>query len=130
MQNSLFSHNKCIAKEVFKGRHTRWDLSLQQVAGLVASCELAIFATKSSCRDQFWSPPQLVPQIQTGLNSTNSNWFGFLGLVAGTKVGPCDLLQGLVSSCVLTLTVFLYILYNNVRYKIEMCKGLTPVHHM
>ena len=40
--------------------------------GLVASCELAIFAPKPSRRDQ------------------NSNWFEFVGLVAGTKVGPCD----------------------------------------
>ena len=36
--------------------------------GLVASCELAIFATKSSRRDQF----------------------EFVGLVAGTKFGLCD----------------------------------------
>ena len=33
--------------------------------GLVASCELAIFATKPSRKDQ----NQLVPRIQTGLNS-------------------------------------------------------------
>ena len=45
--------------------------------GLVASCELAIFATKSSRRDQTTSP-------------TKSNWFEFMGLVAGTTVGPCD----------------------------------------
>ena len=49
--------------------------------GLVASCELAIFATKSSRRDQ-----NLVPTT----SHTNSNWFEFVGLVAGTKVGPCD----------------------------------------
>ena len=50
--------------------------------GLVASCELAIFATKSSLRDQ-----NLVPATC----HTNSNWFEFVGLVAGTKVGPCHL---------------------------------------
>ena len=49
--------------------------------GLVASCELAIFATKSSRRDQ-----NLVPAT----SPTNSNWFDFVGLVAGTEVGPCD----------------------------------------
>ena len=49
--------------------------------GLVASCDLAIFATKSSRRDQ-----DLVPAT----SPTNSNWFEFLGLVAGTEVGPCD----------------------------------------
>ena len=49
--------------------------------GLVASCDLAIFATKSSRRDQ-----DLVPAT----SPTNSNWFDFLGLVAGAKVGPCD----------------------------------------
>ena len=49
--------------------------------GLIASCELATFATKSSRRDQI-----LVPATST----TNSNWFEFVGLVAGTKVGPCD----------------------------------------
>ena len=43
--------------------------------GLVASCELAIFATKSSRRDQ-----NLVPAT----SPTNSNWFEFVGLVAGT----------------------------------------------
>ena len=47
--------------------------------GLVASCELAIFATKSSRRN-------LVPAA----SPTSSNWFEFVGLVAGTKVGPCD----------------------------------------
>ena len=41
--------------------------------GLVASCELAIFAIKSSRRDQ----NRLVPRIQTG--------FEFVGLVVGTK---------------------------------------------
>ena len=45
---------------------------------LVASSELAIFATKSSCRDQI-----LVPAT----SPRNSNWFEFVGLVAGTKVG-------------------------------------------
>ena len=49
--------------------------------GLVASCELIIFATKSSRRDQ-----NLVPAT----SPTNSNWFDFVGLVAGAKVGPCD----------------------------------------
>ena len=38
--------------------------------GLVASSELAIFATKSSRRDQNLVPVTIVvPQIQTGLNS-------------------------------------------------------------
>ena len=49
--------------------------------GPVASCELAIFATKSSRKDQ-----NLVPST----SPTNSNWFEFVGLVAGTKVGPCN----------------------------------------
>ena len=49
--------------------------------GLVALCELAIFAAKSSRRDQI-----LVPAT----SPTNSNWFEFVGLVAGTQVGPCD----------------------------------------
>ena len=49
--------------------------------GLVALCELASFATKSSHRDQI-----LVPAT----SSTNLNWFEFVGPVAGTKVGPCD----------------------------------------
>ena len=75
--------------------------------GLVASRELAIFATKSSRRDH-----DLVPETSL----TNLNWFEFVGLVAGTKswslrldseakmvsshdaIGPCDLLQGLVAS--------------------------------
>ena len=35
---------------------------------LVALCELAIFATKSSRGDQIWSL-WLVPQTETGLNS-------------------------------------------------------------
>ena len=42
--------------------------------GLVALCELAIFAAKSSCKT---SP-------------TNSNWFEFVGQVAWTKVSPWD----------------------------------------
>ena len=49
--------------------------------GLVASYELAIFVAKSSRRDQ-----NLVPAT----SPTNSNWFEFVGLVAGTKVGPFD----------------------------------------
>ena len=49
--------------------------------GLVPSFELAIFATKSSRRDQI-----LVPAT----SPANSNWFEFVGPVAGTKVGPCD----------------------------------------
>ena len=49
--------------------------------GLVASCELAIFAAKFSRRDQ-----NLVPAT----SPTNSNWFESVGLVAGTEVGPCD----------------------------------------
>ena len=43
--------------------------------GPVASCELDSFATKSSHRDQI-----LVPAT----SPTNSNWFEFVGLVAGT----------------------------------------------
>ena len=49
--------------------------------GLVTSCELAIFAAKSSRWDQ-----NLVPAT----SPTNSNWFEFVGLVAGTKFGLCD----------------------------------------
>ena len=45
--------------------------------GLVASCELAIFATKSSRRDQ-----NLVPAT----SPMNSNWFEFVGLVAGADL--------------------------------------------
>ena len=52
-----------------------------KLQGLVASSELAIFAAKSSRRDQ-----NLVP----GTSPTNSNWFEFVGLVAETKVGPCN----------------------------------------
>ena len=44
--------------------------------GLVPSCELAIFATKSSRRDQ-----NLVPAT----SPTNSNWFDFVGLVPVTR---------------------------------------------
>ena len=40
--------------------------------GLVASCELVTL------------PQNLVA------GTTNSNWLEFVGLVAGTKVGPCD----------------------------------------
>ena len=49
--------------------------------GIVASCKLATFATKSSRRNQ-----NLVPATST----TNSNWFEFVGLFAGTKAGPCE----------------------------------------
>ena len=49
--------------------------------GLVPSFELTIFATKSSCRDQ---------NLVLATSLTNSNWFEFLGLVTGTKVGPCN----------------------------------------
>ena len=52
-----------------------------KLQGLVASCELTILAAKSSRRDQ-----NLVPAT----SPTNSNWFDFVGLVAGTKVGLCD----------------------------------------
>ena len=45
--------------------------------GLVASCELAIFATKSS-------------QFGPATSPKNSNWFEFVGLVAGTNFSPCD----------------------------------------
>ena len=44
--------------------------------GPVPSCELAIFASKSSRRDQLWSLP-LVPRIQTSLNFWDTS--------------PCDL---------------------------------------
>ena len=46
-----------------------------KLQGLVTSCELAIFASKSSCRDPATSP-------------TNSNWFEFVELVAGLKLVP------------------------------------------
>ena len=48
--------------------------------GLVASCELASFATKSSRRDEI-----LVPAT----SPTNSNWFKFVELVAGTSPIVC-----------------------------------------
>ena len=66
------------------GKHdgtSPWDYSCNKSQGLVASCELAIFATKSSRRDQ---------NLVAATSPTNSNWFEFVGLVAGTKVGPCD----------------------------------------
>ena len=49
--------------------------------GLVASCELTNFATKSTRRDQ---------NLNLATSPTNSNWFEFVGIVAGTKVDPCD----------------------------------------
>ena len=55
--------------------------SYNKSQGLVASCELAICATKSSRRDQ---------NLVLAISPMNSNWFKFVGLVAGTKVGPCD----------------------------------------
>ena len=63
----------------------------------------------------------LVTSCELATSPTNSNQFEFVGLVAGTKfwslrldfvakmasshdaTSPCDLLQGLVASCVLTL---------------------------
>ena len=73
-----------------KGRHTRWDQSLR----LVASFELAIFASKSSRRDQLWSL-RLVPRIQTSLNFWDKSLRPvprcklFAGLVAGTSPHVC-----------------------------------------
>ena len=85
--------------------------------GQVPSCELAIFATKSSRRDQ-----NLVPAT----SPTNSNWFELVGQVpatspskpfVGTHDGTCpcdqslrvnslrDKSQGLVPSCVPTFIV-------------------------
>ena len=43
---------------------------------LVASCELAIFATKSSRRDQ---------NLVAVTSPMNSNWFEFLGQVPATS---------------------------------------------
>ena len=67
-----------------QGWHIRQDWSLWLVPATIPSCELAIFASKSSCRDQLgalW----LVPQIQTSLN------FG---------TSPCDLfLKTLCLNC-------------------------------
>ena len=54
-------------------RVTRWTSPSNKAQGPVASCELAIFATKSSRRDQ-----NLVPVT----SPMNSNWFEFMGLVA------------------------------------------------
>ena len=54
---------------VFKGRHilipmtSPWNKS----RGQVLSCELAIVASQSSCRDQLWSL-RLIPRIQTSFN--------------------------------------------------------------
>ena len=84
---------------------------------LVASCELAIFASESSRRDRLQSL-RLVPGIQTSLNSWDQS--------QGPSLGPCDQIlwqkwpdhtmrlvpatccrdqsKGLVPSCVPTLT--------------------------
>ena len=45
---------------------------------LVASCELVVFATKSSCKIS------VVPATSLRLSPMNSNWLEFMGLVAGT----------------------------------------------
>ena len=71
-----------------KGRHTRGDWSQGPVAGTgpcdqVPSCEQANFRQKSGRRD--WI---LVPEI----GPKNSNWFEFVGPVAGT--GPRNILLG------------------------------------
>ena len=83
--------------------------------GPVPSCELAIFASKSSRRDQLWSL-RLVLRIQTSLKF----WDKSLRLIQPSKrfvrtvrgISPCDqslrvnssgdLLQGLIPSCVPT----------------------------
>ena len=57
------THNRNIIKVGTHDGTSPCDLSLR----LVASCELAIFASKSSRRDQLWSL-RLVPRIQTSLN--------------------------------------------------------------
>ena len=61
--------------------------------GLVVSCELAIFATKSSRRD----PGTIVAGAKVGLR------LDFEAKMASSHDATsrlCDLLQGLVSSCV------------------------------
>ena len=57
----------CQVMLTLRSAHT---MGLDQSQGLVASCELATFATKSSHRDQ-----NLVPAT----SPTNSNWFELWG---------------------------------------------------
>ena len=59
---------------------------------LVSSCELAIFASKSSRRDQIWSL-RLVPRIQTSLNF----WDKSLRLIL--QNASCEPFVGPVRSC-------------------------------
>ena len=75
--------------------------------GLVASCKLAIFASKSSRRDQLWSPRQ-VPRDQTSLNfwdkslrlvPQNASCELFVGQVS-VPVPSCKLFKGLVAGTV------------------------------
>ena len=60
--------------------------------GQVLTCELGIFASKSSHRDQLWSL-RLVPRIQTSLNSLEKS----LQLVPQTAT--CELFLGQVPLC-------------------------------
>ena len=80
MATGTFTYNALRTKTLKVGTHDGTS-PCNKSQGLVASCELAIFATQFSRRDQ-----NLVPAT----SPTNSNWFEFVGLVAGTKVGPCD----------------------------------------
>ena len=58
-------------------------------ATIVASCELAIFASKSSRREQLWSL-RLVPRIQTSLN------FWDMSLRVVPQKALCELFVGQV----------------------------------
>ena len=79
------THNRDIIKVGTHGGTSPCDWSLR----LVASCELAIFASKSSRRDQLWSL-RLVPRIQTSLNF----WDKSLRLVL--QNASCELFVGQV----------------------------------
>ena len=61
--------------------------------GRVALCELAIFASKSSCRDQLWSL-RLVPWIQAKLNFWNKS------LRLAPQKASCELFVGQVPATV------------------------------
>ena len=73
---SLVARGKCRIKV---GTHNGTS-PCNNSQGLVASYELAFFAAKST----------VVAGTKIASSPTNSNWFEFVGLVAGTKVGLCD----------------------------------------
>ena len=78
--NILFTEYK--KKWLLRSAHMVWLVPAtspcSKSQGLIASCELAIVATKFS--------RNLVPAT----SPRNSNWFEFVGVVAEIKVGPCD----------------------------------------